>query len=717
MTLSIARKMNRWLWAALSLATLSGLAAAANPASATITPTSATPVSWVGTAPGGAAYGESTCQESINCETFFLTLSGTPAEWAGKTVRVKIGWLLPASDYDLYVHKGTATGPEIDSSATGAPGTTEGVTIDPASTGTGVYAIHVVYFSAVAADQYSGSATVQTGAPATNVSTSRSTTSYLHDVSQPIPGVDWTTGITEHHRITMADGVELDGWIVRPNIDGPVPLVLDITPYYGGGDPTFLRPIAGTLEYAPALAGEFQELIKRGYAVGILSVRGTGNSGGCFSIGSPQEGKDFATAIEYFAAQPWSNRNVGAMGVSYDGTAPQDLWVEGSPSLKTIVPISGISDMWKYNYVNGVPIDDTIGFNTYYWLLTGLGPAGLYTGTQVQDPVNVPGAIVGEACEERIPVTEETFTSFVSGNKTEYWRVRDHLAALKANPSKNRASVFYIHGLQDWNVKPHNMEGWIEELQRSKVPFKAWLGQWAHAWPDRNDWFTVMTAWFDQFLKNRNTGILDAPKVQVKDDTGKWRHESKWPAQSKTVTFYPQVTGTLSQSSGIGFADYYDYLGQDVNEANPLPKDRVLFSSAPLTSDLHLSGMPRFEGAVTASGTRANLMLTLAEQLPDGTLRPFNYAALSLNHIQSFEQGLPSVAGLRQTAGVNFFPQEDVVRAGSRLVLIAAGDLVFFGQPGPNMKPVASGSQMILDLSTSRLILPNDTSLSYEAGQ
>src|SRR3546814_4949176 len=62
----------------------------------------------------------------------------------------------------------------------------------------------------------------------------------------------------------------------------------------------------------------------------ILSVRGTGNSGGCFSIGAPQEAKDLATAVEYFAAQSWSNHNVGAMGVSYDGTAPQDLWVERS---------------------------------------------------------------------------------------------------------------------------------------------------------------------------------------------------------------------------------------------------------------------------------------------------------------------------------------------------------------------------------------------------
>lgn len=547
------------------------------------------------------------------------------------------------------------------------------------------------------------------------VTPSPSVSSYLHDVSQPIAGVDWTTAVTEHHRVTMADGVELDGWIVRPNIAGPVPLVLDLTPYYGGGDPTVLRPVAGTIRYAPAIAKPFQELIRRGYAIGIVSVRGTGNSGGCFSIGGPQEAKDLATAVEYFAAQPWSNRNVGAMGVSYDGTAPQDLWVEGSPSLKTIVPISGISDMYRYNYVNGVPIDDTIGFNTYYWLLTGLGPAGLYTGSQLQDPVNVPDAVVGEACTERVEVTTETFTSFVSGNKTPYWQVRDHLAELEADPLKKRASVFYIHGLQDWNVKPHNMEGWIEALQRSNVPFKAWLGQWDHAWPDRSDWITVMTAWFDQFLKNRNTGILDAPRVQVKDDAGQWRNEPKWPAQSRKVTLYPQVTGLLGTAAGTGFADYNDYAGQDVNEATPLPDDRVAFTSAPLSQDLHLSGMPRFEGIVAATGARANLMLTLAEQRPDGSLRPFNFASLSLNHAASLEQGKPSVAGEPQYVGVNFYPQEDVVHAGNRLVLIAAGDLVFFGQPGPNMKPVATGSALILDLASSKLVLPNDTTLGYES--
>ncbi|MBX9401682.1 CocE/NonD family hydrolase [Lysobacter sp. BMK333-48F3] len=546
---------------------------------------------------------------------------------------------------------------------------------------------------------------------------SPSVSSYLHDVSQPIPGVSWMTGISEHHRITMADGVELDAWVVRPDIAGPVPLVLELTPYYGGGDPAATRAVSSAANYPfnLAIAAPFQELIKRGYAFGILSVRGTGASGGCFSIGGPQEAKDMATAIEYFAAQPWSNQAVGAMGVSYDGTAPQDLWVEAPPQLKTIVPISGLSDMYKYNYVNGVTIESTRGFNTYYWLLDGLVPAGLEGGSQLLDPATAPDAAIGEVCKERIDVTAEGFTSLVAGDKTPYWQARDHLAALKADPAKKRASVFYIHGLQDWNVKPHNMEGWIEALQGSNVPFKAWLGQWDHAWPDRSDWITVMTAWFDQFLKNRNTGILDAPRVQVQDDAGKWRNEPRWPATAKKLTLYPQVTGTLGTVQGVGYADYNDYFGQDVNETAPQPDDRVAFVTAPLANDLHLSGMPRFEGIVAATGARANLMLTLAEQLPDGTLRPFNFASLSLNHAQSLERGQPSVAGEPQYAGVNFYPQEDVVHAGNRLVLLAAGDLMFYGQPGPAMAPLATGSQIILDLASSKLVLPNDTTLSYES--
>jgi hypothetical protein len=63
---------------------------------------------------------------------------------------------------------------------------------------------------------------------------------------------------------------------------------------------------------------------------------------------------------------------------------------------------------------------------------------------------------------------------------------------------------------------------------------------------------------------------------------------------------------------------------------------------------------------------------------------------------------------------VNFYPQDDVIRAGSRIVLIAAGNLVPNGQPGPPLQPVSDGSTITIDLAGAKLTLPIDNTVTYE---
>src|SRR3989442_1774224 len=78
---------------------------AANPTMGTIYVNS-TPLSWVGTATGtGAVNGESSCVEGVTCDTFTLTVGGTPADWAGKRIEVKTLAPNGADDYDLVIHK------------------------------------------------------------------------------------------------------------------------------------------------------------------------------------------------------------------------------------------------------------------------------------------------------------------------------------------------------------------------------------------------------------------------------------------------------------------------------------------------------------------------------------------------------------------------------------------------------------------------------------
>src|SRR5256885_14253084 len=120
-------------------------------------------VNWVGTAIGGGSLDESTCVEGVNCDTFTVTLSGTPSNWAGLKARITISCADPSglSDYDLYVHKGDNSGPIVPGGTSAHGGTPpEIVDLDPSNPdiGTGTFSVHVVYFSAFTGFQYSGSA-------------------------------------------------------------------------------------------------------------------------------------------------------------------------------------------------------------------------------------------------------------------------------------------------------------------------------------------------------------------------------------------------------------------------------------------------------------------------------------------------------------------------------------------------------------------------------
>jgi hypothetical protein len=135
----------------------------ATPSSGTLNSTGPQ-LNWVGTAVGGGSLDESTCVEGVNCDTFVLTLSGTPTNWTGLKARITISAADPSglTDYDLYVHKGDNTGPIVPGGTSAHGGTPpEIVDLDPSNpdVGTGTFSVHVVYFSAFAGFQYSGSAT------------------------------------------------------------------------------------------------------------------------------------------------------------------------------------------------------------------------------------------------------------------------------------------------------------------------------------------------------------------------------------------------------------------------------------------------------------------------------------------------------------------------------------------------------------------------------
>lgn len=564
---------------------------------------------------------------------------------------------------------------------------------------------------------------------------SRPLASYLRNLSPKLEGVTADSVDWVQYRIPTTDGTLLDGWIKRPPGEFGQPLVIVFSPYYGGGDPAL--SVLGT----PADAF-VEHLLPYGYAVGFVSVGGTGNSGGCFRDGGPIERKQLADAADHLATQPWSNGAVAAIGVSYDGTTANELFIEAPASIKTVVPMEAITDYYRYTFnLGGIIRESTTFFTTYYYPIVGLAPAGLNGGVGPTEPVSYMTQVEGEPCADQVAIQQQSVETEITAEKTPFWQERDAVALVEASLDRPRPSMFYVQGYQDANVDPQMADGFLEAVAKTGVPLHVWFGQWVHAFPEssdcqpgepcRADFFeSFLLAWFDQFLKGRDTGVLDAPAVQTQADDGVWRHESEWPPKAAVATtLHPAADGTLGHTAGSASAGYTDMGANQAEEANTgtqitapvaAPGSFVEFVSDPLTAPLRLTGLPRLESLVTASAPRANLVATLMERKADGTQRYLNFAALSLNHAESIEHYDIDITGKALPVTVNFFPQDNVIAAGSQLVLHLGGDVATEHTPvggnssnmlnlGISLLPTGMGADVSLDLAQTRLVLPVNT--------
>ena len=177
-------------------------------------------------------------------------------------------------------------------------------------------------------------------------------------VSPPPPDV-----VTDHDvAVPVRDGVVLRANVYRPSGEGPFPVILSAHPY--GKDDVPKRKW-GRWSFSPQYRimrqpspVEFSALttweapdpvwwLSHGYAVINADVRGAGTSEGLGALMSDQEGQDVYDIIEWAARQPWSNGNVGMLGVSYLAMSQFKAAALHPPSLKAICPWEGMTDAYR----------------------------------------------------------------------------------------------------------------------------------------------------------------------------------------------------------------------------------------------------------------------------------------------------------------------------------------------------------------------------------
>ena len=137
----------------------------------------------------------------------------------------------------------------------------------------------------------------------------------------------------------MRDGVNLLADIFRPNTLARYPVLIAASPY-----PRQIQDLGAPMGFIEAGASDF--FVPRGYVHVIANLRGTGGSGGTFGFFDGQERKDMYDLVEWAAQQPWSDGNVGMVGISYFAMTQLEAAVERPPHLKAIMPVAATFDLY-----------------------------------------------------------------------------------------------------------------------------------------------------------------------------------------------------------------------------------------------------------------------------------------------------------------------------------------------------------------------------------
>ena len=356
------------------------------------------------------------------------------------------------------------------------------------------------------------------------------------DVQEANIEVD-TTGLWEGG--PNSANVHLSYWLPSNTQEGEeVPVIAVISPYFSYGQP---GDESSPTNVVGGGRGEFiyDNFIPHGYAFAQVAVFATEDSTGCFDYRGDGEGLSIHTAVEWLGKQNWSNGNVAIYGKSYEGATAWEAAAQGSAHLKTIVPISGTTALGPLLYKNG----------------------SAEARSQVMHS-NYGGSILDYDDDDLDNMCADVIEGFFAGPTRyglgeadpymdNYYDERSHID--KALGTYN-GSIYWVQGLQDWNVDPHQVFGgppgtnWYQEYIDNGYDVAGMIGQWEHNYPDqwtkhnnqdsgyggeaihnmtRWDWAQDLFEWFEYYLKD--IGPAPALHTQVQRNDGEWRIEETWP--------------------------------------------------------------------------------------------------------------------------------------------------------------------------------------------
>ena len=539
----------------------------------------------------------------------------------------------------------------------------------------------------------------------------------------------------------MRDGVELSTDVYQPPEGGPFPALL-LRTIYNNQDAHFI-------EWA-------RRFLEHGYAVVMQDCRGRHDSDGVWEP-YVREADDGYDTQEWIGRQDWCDGNVGTFGSSYLGFTQTQTAPLASRYLKGLVPIASQEDNWSHLYLDGaLRLYAAKSFVKFIKRTTQDGAWSLLDKDAFMRELPLLTALdkYADSPFYRDMIRHSSFDDFWSS-----YSLRERYGDIQV-------PAYFITGWYDALARStlRMYEGWKSgaATDDARRHTRLTIGPWYHMigpadrigdvdfGPDAGvDIPAEHVAWYDQRLKDIDTGIDGRPPVRIfvmGDNT--WRDENEWPlARTRYTDYYLHSGGAANTLNGDGTLtteparvaprdaphDTYDYDpddpvpthgGQIMHRPTAGPRDRrevekrhdvLVYTSDPLDQDLEVTGPVTANIYAASSATDTDFTVTLIDVHPDGMAIDICEGIRRARTLKSDTEPSPIEPGEVYEYDVDVWQTSNVFKRGHRIrVEVSSSNFPRFDRnPNTGHTPgldaeIATAHQTILHNTThpSRVTLP-----------
>jgi len=460
-----------------------------------------------------------------------------------------------------------------------------------------------------------------------------------------------------------------------------------------------------------------QTVLKHGYVIGVVDVRGGGASYGTRQGPFTQEETwDAYDITEWFALQSWSNGRIGMYGDSYLGITQYMAASTIPPHLEAIFPEMAMFEMYSFCYPGGVFHNDFIAdWSQYVKKLDTVklaAPVDIDTDGTMQVKAILEHQANSYVLEMFAPLHYRDSRDEVTNNM----------------PYVTQSPSSYLAGVKASNVAIYHLAGWYDMWPRDALvwfknldnPQKIIIGPWSHSQRTGLNLAAEHLRWYDYWLKGIDNGIMDEAPIHYytmgAPKGKKWRSAWQWPLPNEKPTRYYFSKGTSESVNSVndgllstqlpvsitGQDDYtvdytttsgtatrwthggaFDYLDMTLNDEKGLT-----YTTQPLVSDVEVTGHPIIHLWVTSTAKDGDFFVYLEEvdengyshYITEGTLRashrattkpPFDY--IKLPYHRSFAEDVVNLPSEPVELVFDLHPTSNIFDVGHRIRATISG--------------------------------------------